>query len=60
MRGEPFFISLGAQVYCRTMAETSDIYEKVMDVARRRGFVWLHPRYTGLSPVLSITARSER
>jgi len=22
------------------MAETSDIYEKVMDVARRRGFVW--------------------
>ena len=37
---EPFFISPGAQVYCKTMAETSDIYEKVMDVARRRGFVW--------------------
>ena len=27
-------------MYCKTMAETSDIYEKVMEVARRRGFVW--------------------
>lgn len=40
MLESPFFISTTMQLYCKTMAETSDIYEKVMDVARRRGFVW--------------------
>ena len=40
MLKSPFFISTTMQLYCKTMAETSDIYEKVMDVARRRGFVW--------------------